>query len=102
MVRKPAYFDQSDPRPLREGIDTLAGINYLTLGYTDSQEVVNRIATVGIPILGHIVRETCPLVFIRDPDRVFPELAGPPRACGRVGLNLGRYGFEEYESKSGK
>ena len=34
-VLKLAYFDQSDPRPLQEGIHTPAGINYLTLSYPD-------------------------------------------------------------------
>ncbi len=84
-VLKLAYFDQSDPRPLQKGIHTPAGINYLTLGYPDLQEVVSRIATAGTPILGHVVRETYQLVFIRDPDGVFPQLLGPPEPV--VGLD---------------
>jgi catechol 2,3-dioxygenase-like lactoylglutathione lyase family enzyme len=74
---KLAYFEASDPRPPQEGLDTPAGVNYLTLGYPDLGPVVARLRQGGIPILGYVQRETYQLIFVRDPDGLFIELVGP-------------------------
>lgn len=75
---KLAYFKASEPRPSQEGLDTPAGVNYLTLAYPELEPVVARLREAGVPILGHVRREGYQLVFIRDPDGLFIELVGPP------------------------
>lgn len=77
-ILKLAYFDKIDPRPTQSGIDMHPGVNYLTLNFADLDQVVARIESAGIPILGWVKRETFQLLFVRDPDGVFVELVGPP------------------------
>lgn len=75
---KLAYFEATSPRPPQEGLDTPSGVNYLTLAYRDLQPVVDRLNEAGVPVLGYVRRESYQLVFVRDPDGLFIELAGPP------------------------
>ena len=75
---KLAYFESSAPRPTQGGLDTPAGVNYLTLSYPDLEPVVARLKEAGIPILGYVRREGYQLIFTRDPDGLFIELVGPP------------------------
>ena len=75
---KLAYFDSSEPRPPQDGLDTPAGVNYLTLSYPDLRPVVARLRQAGSPILGYLRRDGYQLVFTRDPDGLFIELVGPP------------------------
>ena len=75
---KLAYFEESSPRPAQSGLDTPAGINYLTLNYESLQPVVNRLNRADIPILGYVRWEGYQLIFIRDPDGLYLELVGPP------------------------
>ncbi len=77
-VLKLAYFEASAPRTPQDGLDTPAGVNYLTLSYKDLQPVVARLGEAGIPILGLVIRESYQLLFVRDPDGLFIELVGPP------------------------
>ena len=75
---KLAYFDSSAPRPHQQGLDTPAGVNYLTLSYPDLAPLVARLEKAGIPILGYVRRKEYQLIFTRDPDGLFIELVGPP------------------------
>ena len=77
-ILKLAYFEASEPRPPQEGLDTPAGVNYLTLTYPDLEPVVVRLRQAGTPILGYVQREEYQLIFTRDPDGLFIELVGPP------------------------
>ncbi|MEJ2163395.1 MAG: VOC family protein [Robiginitalea sp.] len=77
-VLKLAYFKQSAPRVAQNALDSPAGINYITLKYQNLHPVVRRAKEAGIPILGHVIRDSYQLVFIRDPDGLFLELVGPP------------------------
>lgn len=81
-VLKLAYFGGSQPRPSQQGLDSPAGVNYLTLTYPDLAPVVARLKKAGIPILGTVQRDSYQLVFIRDPDGLFVELVGPPDPAG--------------------
>ena len=75
---KLAYFESAAPRAPQDGLDTPAGVNYLTLFYKDLQPVVARLRKEGIPVLGYLRRETYQRLFVRDPDGLFIELVGPP------------------------
>jgi catechol 2,3-dioxygenase-like lactoylglutathione lyase family enzyme len=75
---KLAYFESTTPRPLQEGLDTPAGVNYLTLNYGDLQPVVDRLREAGTPVVGYVRRENYQLLFIRDPDGLYIELVGSP------------------------
>lgn len=77
-ILKLAYFDKIEARPQQTGVDTHAGVNYLTFNYSDFQLVVNRLDRLKIKRLGWVKREHYQLIFIRDPDGVFIELVGPP------------------------
>ncbi len=77
-VLKLAYFGDSHARPPQNGLDSPAGVNYLTLTYPDLTPVVERVKKAGIPILGTVRRNSYQLIFIRDPDGLFIELVGPP------------------------
>ncbi len=81
-VLKLAYFGGSQARPPQEGLDSPAGVNYLTLTYPELGPVVERVKKAGIPILGTVRRHSYQLVFIRDPDGLFVELVGPPDPSG--------------------
>jgi len=76
-ILKLAYFDNTMPRPKQLGVDTNAGVNYLTFHYTDFTEVVKRLEKAKIEKLGWVKRDQYQLIFIRDPDGVFIELVGP-------------------------
>lgn len=75
---KLAYFNETDQRPESKGVDTYAGVNYLTLYYENIYEVIDRVDQAGIPRLGWVKREGYQLVFIQDPDGVYIEIVGPP------------------------
>ena len=75
---KLAYFESTSPRLPQEGLDTPAGVNYLTLAYADLQPVIDRLRIAGVPVAGYVRRENYQLIFIRDPDGLFIELVGPP------------------------
>lgn len=75
---KLAYFEKTKKRPKQSGVNDYAGVNYLTLNFSDLGPVLKRIEEAGIETLGWVKRENYQLVFIRDPDGVFVELVGPP------------------------
>ena len=77
-ILKLVYFDEMEPRPKQSGVDTNAGVNYLTFHYTDFQNVVKRLEEAHIEKLGWVKRDQYQLIFIRDPDGLFIELVGPP------------------------
>lgn len=77
-VLKLAYFDQVPDRPVQSGVDSFAGVNYITLHYADLEPVLKRIRDAGVPLLGEVRARGYRLVFLRDPDGVFLELVGPP------------------------
>ena len=78
-VLKLAYFDSVPARPEQSGVDSYAGVNYITLSYNaDSFNfMVERLEKNKIPIEGWVKRESYQLLFIKDPDGVFLELIGP-------------------------
>jgi catechol 2,3-dioxygenase-like lactoylglutathione lyase family enzyme len=79
-ILKLAYFDRTDKRPDQSGVDSNAGVNYLTLNYgkKDFEEVVSRIKKANIDIIGWVKRDGYQLLFIKDPDGIFVEIVGPP------------------------
>ena len=77
-ILKLAYFEDINPRPAASGVDSNAGVNYLTFNFTDLQGVVERLEKAGIEKLGWVKREQYQLIFVRDPDGVFIELVAPP------------------------
>ena len=77
-ILKLAYFDETAPRPQATGVDSHAGVNYLTLHYDNIHEVMKRVDKAGIATLGWVKREGYQLAFIRDPDGMFIEIVGPP------------------------
>ena len=79
-VLKLAYFDDVPSRPQQKGVDSYAGVNYLTFRYNDLNDITQRIKKAGIEILGWVSQPTYQLFFIRDPDGVFVELIGPPKS----------------------
>ncbi|MCA6078748.1 VOC family protein [Fulvivirga sedimenti] len=76
-IFKLAYFDKVKPRPKQTGVDSNAGVNYLTLNYSDLEPVRKRLEAAGITPLGWVKRDTYQLFFVRDPDGIFIELVGP-------------------------
>ena len=77
-ILKLAYFDEIDSRPAQTGVDSHAGVNYLTFHYDDLTEVAKRAEKAGYERLGWVKRDSYQLFFIRDPDGLFIELVGPP------------------------
>ncbi len=77
-IFKLAYFDKVKARPKQTGVDSNAGVNYLTLNYSDLEPVRKRLEAAGITPLGWVKRDTYQLFFVRDPDGIFIELVGPP------------------------
>jgi catechol 2,3-dioxygenase-like lactoylglutathione lyase family enzyme len=77
-ILKLAYFDSVAKRPDQSGVDSYAGVNYLTFYYPDLATVNERLVNAGIEKLGWVKRDTYQLIFVRDPDGVFIELIGPP------------------------
>lgn len=77
-VLKLAYFDTVTARPAQTGVDSYAGVNYLTFYYPELETVNQRLVNAGIDKLGWVKRDTYQLIFVRDPDGVFIELIGPP------------------------
>lgn len=78
-VLKLAYFDSVPARPEQSGMDSYAGVNYITLSYNAEgfKAVVERLKKNEIPIEGWVKRESYQLLFIKDPDGVYLELIGP-------------------------
>lgn len=77
-VLKLAYFDTVTARPAQTGVNSYAGVNYLTFYYPELDTVNERLVNAGIEKLGWVKRDTYQLIFVRDPDGVFVELIGPP------------------------
>ena len=79
-ILKLAYFDATENRPEQNGLDTFAGVNYLTINYSAEafSNVIKRIEDAGIRKTGWVKKENYQLFFVRDPNGVFVELIGPP------------------------
>ena len=77
-ILKLAYFENIEDRPSQDGVNSYAGVNYLTFHYSDLSEVAKRAEKAGYKRTGWVKREGYQLFFIRDPDGVFIELVGPP------------------------
>ena len=77
-ILKLAYFEDMDDRPSQDGVNSYAGVNYLTFHYSDLSEVAKRAENAGYKRTGWVKRDGYQLFFIRDPDGVFIELVGPP------------------------
>ena len=79
-VLKLAYFDSVQPMSNKSGINSSAGVNYLTFYYSHEgfQQVLERLKIDGREPIGWVKRDTYQLVFFKDPDGVFIELVGPP------------------------
>ena len=78
-VLKLAYFDSVPDRPEQSGVDSYAGVNYITLSYNADgfKAVVERLKEHEVTIEGRVKRSGYQLLFIKDPDGVFLELIGP-------------------------
>lgn len=79
-VLKLAYFDSVEQMSYKSGINSSAGVNYLTFYYSRQgfQQVLERLKADGRERLGWVKRDAYQLVFFKDPDGVFIELIGPP------------------------
>ncbi len=77
---KLVQFGETKRAPLEGSIDEVSGVKYITLNYLNLEDVISRIRSEGIEIVGHVQRDNYQLLFVRDPDGVFIELIGPPDA----------------------
>jgi len=73
-ILKLAYFDKTKKQKVRDGIDKLSGVNYLTFSYTSLDPVIQRIENAGIEIIGDVKRENYRIIFIKDPDGIYIEM----------------------------